>query len=404
MSREAKRSMTLIVGYTSAGRLFLKEGDRASREVTSPFAEGAVSRALRRSEKDAWKRRPAEGMFGGRLLWGTSEEPDAALVRPRITGLARAPDQGCLYFILETQSVGGLFHLRRDPQEEQRLFHKEGFHAKDPEFHPHSRLLAFSLPFPNGVSSIAVCDAEGRNIDRVTEGDSVDEAPSWLPDATKAFLYHSGGVARTSAGHPVGLAPCSIHRMDLATSKAELVMEDRGWDFLQPHGMSDGDLLFIRRPYEPPGGKRVPFRTSIKDAAFFPFRVVKSVFDFLNAFAIAFSQKPLTTAGGPKLRGPDLHTLLVRGRAVDARKALEDFKPDGEPPPLVPSTWELVRRGKRGGDRTLAKGVMAFDVGPDGTVLYTTGSAVYAMVGDEPPRRLEKGSLIDQVVFLEREP
>lgn len=395
--------MTLVFGYTSAGRLFLKEGERASREVQSPFAENAVAKALRRSEKDAWKRRPAEGMFGGRILWGTSEEPDATLVRPRITGISRSPEKGGLFFILETQAVGGLFHLQRDPVEEQRLFHKEGFHAKDPEYHPETRLLAFSLPFPNGVSSIAVCDAEGRNIDRVTEGDSVDEAPSWLPGSPKALVYHSGGIARTAGGHPVGLAPCSIHRMELGTTKAETLAEDRAWDFLQPHGAPDGDLLYIRRPYEPPGGKRVPLGTSVKDALLFPFRVVKSIFDFLNAFALAFSQKPLTTAGGPKLPGPDLHMLLVRGRAIDARKALENFKGDGEPPPLVPSSWELVRRPKQGAERTLAKGVMAFDVAPDGTVLYTTGSAVYIVGSDGSPRRLEKGSLIEQVVFLERE-
>src|SRR5882672_870714 len=396
--------MTLIFGYTSAGRLFLKEGDRASREVISPFAEKAVSRSLRQGEKDAWKRRPAQGMFGGSILWGTSDEPDAALVRPRITGIARALDKGHLYFILETQAVGGLFLLQRDPGAEQRVFHKEGFHAKDPEIHPAARMMAFSLPFPNGVSSIAVSDLEGRNIDRVTEGDSVDEAPSWLPDAARALVYHSAGVARTAAGHPVGLAPCSIHRMDLETSKMETLVQDQDWDFLQPHGTAAGELLYIRRPYERSGAKRVPLGTSIKDGLLFPFRVVKSILDFRNSFAMAFSQKPLTSAGGPKLPGPELHMLLIRGRAVDARKAMADFKGDGEPPPLVPSSWELVRRPKQGGEKVLAKGVMSFDVCPDGTILYTTGSAIYGIAGDDPPRRLEKGSLIDQVVFLEREP
>src|SRR5258706_6087837 len=170
--------MTLIVGYLSAGRLFLKEGERSSREVISPFAEGAVARALKRGERDGWKRRKSNGMFGGRILWGTSEEPSEALVRPRITGISRAPDKGCLYFVLETQAVGGLFHCQREPAAERRLFHKEGFHAKDPEFHAGTQMLAFSLPFPNVISSIALAAPEGRAIERVTEGDSVDEGPN----------------------------------------------------------------------------------------------------------------------------------------------------------------------------------------------------------------------------------
>lgn len=104
----------------------------------------------------------------------------------------------------------------------------------------------------------------------------------------------------------------------------------------------------------------------------------------VSAVAKGFSQKPLATAGGPKRRGLDLNMYFVLGGAVDARKALEDFKGDGKPP-LVPSSGELVRRSKQGAERMLLRGVMAFDLGADGTVLYTTGSAAPAVLVDEPP-------------------
>jgi len=60
------------------------------------------------------------------------------------------------------------------------------------------------------------------------------------------------------------------------------------------HGTADGRLLYIRRPYEPLQGRAAPPLTVLKDIFLFPFRVIRSAFDFLNAFSMAFSQKPLT--------------------------------------------------------------------------------------------------------------
>lgn len=396
--------MPLTIAWLSAGRLYLKEGESAGREVVSRFGEEMKARALREGERSSWKFRESSkgGIFGSGMLWGGRGSQEIALVPPRITGVVRPPDKDSFYYFLETEVVGGLFHYDRLQNEERRIFHKEGFRAKDPDFHAGAGLFAFSLPFPNGTSGISLADAEGRNLQRLTEGDSVDEAPSWLPATAPALVYHSAGIGRSSTGEPVGLGPCSLHRIDLAARRAETLIEDRGFDFLQPHGTEAGDLLYIRRPYESIHGRPPSGLTILKDVLLFPWNVGKAILSFLNAFSLAFSQKPLMTSGGPKLEGPEFHKLLIRGRAVDARKALRNFKGDGEAPSLVPSDWELMRRSSKGETKTLARGVLAFDAAPDGTVVYTNGTGVFTLDAEDRPRRIEKGSLIEQVTLLEK--
>jgi hypothetical protein len=393
--------MPLSVAFVASGKLFLKEGDRPGREVVSAFGQQVIARALKAGERDGWKFRRRSGGFLGGALWGGRDPEEMALVPPRITGVARVPDKDTMLYLLETEAVGGLFRFDRSGNQEHRLFHKEGFRARDPDFHPDLRLLAFSLPLPNGVASIMTADPDGRDIDRHTEGDSVDEAPSWLPDHRRALVYHSSGIARSARGEPVGLAPSSLHKLDLETKKAEVLASNGSFDYLQPHGTPTGDLLFIRRPYESPYGRSPSVLTVLKDIVFFPFRVGRSILSFLDAFSIAFSQKPLMTAGGPKMKGPEIHNLYVRGRALDARKAMREAGQAEEPPALVPASWELVRRKPDGTESVLAKHVLAYDVGPKGTVVTTNGSAVYALDGGGGRRRLEKNGLIDQVVLLE---
>ncbi len=397
--------MSVAVAYTSGGKLYLKEGGKPVREVVSRFAEEARSRALKRSERQGWKRGGSSGgLFSGQMLWGGRDDAQGPLVSSRITGVTRTARPGTLFYLLETDAVGGLFLHETVSGAEKRLFHKEGLRARDPDFHPETFMLAFSLVLPNGSAGIALADPEGQDIDRLTEGDSVDEAPSWLPDAPKALVYHSGGVARAVSGIPVGLGPCSIHRLDLHRRQSEVLLENKRYDYLQPHGTADGSLLFIRRPYESPEGRRATLGGTIKDIVLFPFRVIRSGFDFLNAFAMAFSQKPLTTAGGPKLKGPEIHTLFIRGRAIDARKAMEKFSGEGEPPSLVPGDWELVRRGKDGSEAVLAGHAASFDASPDGTIVYTNGSSLFRIPAGGKAERLDQGRLVEQVVILEAAP
>ncbi len=115
---------------------------------------------------------------------------------------------------------------------------------------------------------------------------------------------------------------------------------------------------------------------------------------------MTFSQKPLTTASGPKIEGDDEQTLMLRGRVIDAKKIMQEAKDSKETPALVPKNWELIRRTQAGDETVLAKSVAAFDIAGDGSILYSNGSAIYTIGHDGKSTRIMKGKFIEQLTCL----
>ena len=166
-------------------------------------------------------------------------------------------------------------------------------------------------------------------------------------------------------------------------------------DLLLPRSAADGSLYFVRRPYQPGGASVSPWRLAV-DFVMFPFRLGRAVAHFLNFFSLMFSRQPLISAGGPPRDGPDLRTLNLWGRVVDANKALRAGG-DGR---LVPASWELVRRSPDGADTVLAKHVLSFDRRADGDVVYTDGTRIWHLPAGGAAKEIGRGKLVERVAFV----
>ena len=132
-----------------------------------------------------------------------------------------------------------------------------------------------------------------------------------------------------------------------------------------------------------------------KDALLFPWRVAKGLFGFLDAFSKVYGREPLKRSGGPQLPGaqPDLGALWLHGRIV----MLSDVRYDaGRGGGLVPRSWELVCRNRHGAEYVAARHVVAFDVGTDGTVVYSNGFDV-SELDDGDWKRLASARLVEAV-------
>jgi hypothetical protein len=92
--------------------------------------------------------------------------------------------------------------------------------------------------------------------------------------------------------------------------------------------------------------------------------------------------------------------VMLRGRMIDAEKALRESAREKESPSLVPASWELVSHLPSGDECVLAKHVAAFDLDLQGNIVYTNGSAVYPLEGDGGSRFLFKGNLIEDLVIV----
>jgi hypothetical protein len=390
------------VAFLSGGRLYVKEGNEEPRPFDSKFAQSIRDRAVRSAQKNAWKQEGTGAQFmRGGALWGAGGR-DASVMRIAITGLSRAAQPGLLLYALDTDDIVGLFSLDPATGDEKRLFHSNDRRVRFPSARPGQDLVVCSVLAEGGTSNLAVMNADGSDLREITEGESLDLAPSWTPDGR--IVYQTAGLGRDREGRVAGLSPFSVQRLDLQTGEIEPLLEDPRHDFLGPRIADDGTVYAIRRPYRAAGsgGAASSFGRAAADVALFPVRMVNAVFGFLNIFSMRYSGKPLASRGDAKQKEADPRQMMIWGNLIDAEREAEKAKARGEAAPsLVPASWKLVRRRPGAAIEELASGILAFDLGAGGTIVCSNGSAVDVTGEDGKRETVWKGEMIEQVVALE---
>jgi hypothetical protein len=390
-----KNQINHKLAYITQGKLFYKKDSLPSSQVHSQFGQKIIDRTIRIHQKNEWKTKGSGSYFGGSTLWGV-DRVDTEAIRIFITSVAPSQKDNKLYFILESETAGGLFVYNCATQEEKRLFHKENFHVRDLDLSSENKQLVCSQHFPNGIANIIMMNEDGSDLHQITEGDSIDEAPSWIPGKNRRILIQSSGIARNANGHVVGRGPAAIQALDNDNNRLATVLEDPRYDYLQPHISPDGYMYYIRRPYTMHEYSGYAF---ITDFLLFPFRLLRAVFHYLNFFSLVYTKKPLTTASGPLLKGDDLKNIMLRGKMIDAEKALRRASRIQGVPSLVPSSWELVRRSQNNNEKVVARNVAAFDISWDGTIAYSNGCGVFTLGSQNNPKLILKDNLIEDVII-----
>ena len=109
-----------------------------------------------------------------------------------------------------------------------------------------------------------------------------------------------------------------------------------------------------------------------------------------------YTGKPLSE-GGSAAKGADLKRMMIFGNLIDAEKEMR-AAPKEEAPDLVPKDWELVYEPAPGDTRVIARGVLSYDLLPDGGVLYSNGSAVFRLAPGGKPERVLKHNFIERII------
>jgi hypothetical protein len=387
------------IALLADGRLIVAATDGTSKRHDCEFAAEIERREQRSAEKNSWLRGDQEapgGMFNRSSLWGGKGVPRGVSIRPRVVAVAGGDRPESMVYALWTGVVGAVLDFDFNENYERRVFHRERFHVSEFDRHPGDGRIACRFG-DEDVSHLAVLEPDGRHAKPVTEGDSVDSAPSWEP-GKEAILYHSAGLSRDPQGYVRGFGPFGIHRIDLTNGELETVLESPLHDYLAPQTDAKGNLYYIRRSYEGPGGPKPSVWVTLKDTLLFPFRVFRALIDFFQIFSHLVSRKPLTTAGGPKQQGPEPVRMWIAGRMIDVQKASQANSPDGA---LAPADWELVKRTTDGSETVLARHVLAYDLAADGRIAWSDGKNLHLIGTDGSKRKLLSEPLIDSVKWLE---
>lgn len=332
-------------------------------------------------------------MFMGEMAAGANGNVQAPVL---LTGVSAAQDGGLLYS-METDVVSGIF-LLDDAGIETRLYHTADFRIRHAVLDPARAMLAVTAFHKDNVrSNIATLPLHGNDFIEVTEGDSLDQVPQWIPGPRPRLVFQSAGIGRNAAGHFAGLGPCTIQELDVPSGDLNEVASEKDRDLLQPHQTADGTLFFIRKPYHT-GAPAPTLLGSLTDALLFPFRIGRALFQYWNVFSMMYTGKPLVTSKGAVERRLDPRQLFIYGNLAAAQLAQSATSEDSLP--VAPSSWELVRRGPGGQAEVLARNVLAYDVAGDGSIVYSDGAAITHLAADGSSHRLLKADLIERVLAL----
>lgn len=359
----------------------------------SAFGRSLRDRAAQIHNRHAWKAsgRGAQFMYGA---LAANRAADPGEFRVWISSVCRGPEAGSLFYTLETEEVGGIFHVDASGME-TRLFHTADFRVRHVATSADGAEAAVAVIHPNFCSNIAVMRSNGTGFQEVTEGESMDMAPSWVAGGGRRIVFQSAGIGRDASGRYTGLGAFAVQLLDLDSGELTTLAEDAQTDFLGPRMSADGSLYYIRRPYDNGRPKTSAFG-ALKDACLFPFRMSYAIFQYLNFFSMMYTGNPLSAAGNAAQRQRDVKQMMIWGNLIDASKVAKD----SDAPSMVPSSWQLVRVASNRTE-TVANGVLSFDLAANGDLYYSNGSAVFRVAsGGAKPERVAVSSLIEQVAVL----
>ena len=377
------------IAVISNGILTLVTKSGKKSQHTSEFGADIERRIDSITQKRAWKQQGG-GMMGAGSTWGNQAEQFH--LKPRLVSVAPGESEEHFNYILVTEEVGAFLKFDNEEDYETRVFHKENFFASELDRNPTTKELLCKVGQHHNPTQIARMNPEGRDLEPLTEGDSLDGAPSWDRSKENTILFHSAGLAYDNRGFPSGAGPHRVEKLEIEKQKVDTILESETQDFLCPRTDQEGNLYYITRPYEGPSGPKPPVLTTIKDTLLFPFRMVRAMVDFFQIFSHLVSQKPLTTAGGPKKNGPEPVALWIHGRLLKPEKESSDGA-------LAPSSWKLVKQDSQGNETTLASRVVAYDLSASGDVVFSDGRNLKT-ISQGKTSQITKVALTEEVRWL----
>lgn len=389
---DPSRMADSAIAYVATGKVHVRKNG-VTKVMDSEFERTVRERAASIERRHGWKTQGRGAMFMRSAWAGTETAADTPTL---MTGLTSGSD-GALLYSMETDAVSGIFLISAEGVE-NRLFHTADFRIRHAVLHPEGTLLAATAFHNDSMrSNIAVLPVRGSDFSEVTEGESFDQFPRWVPGTKRTLVFQSAGVGRDAAGRFAGLGPCTIQQMDLDSGDLDEIAAEDGRDLLQPLAAANGTLYYIRKPYES-GVPRPSVVGVIKDTFLFPFRLGRAVFQYFNVFSMMYTGKPLLTAKGAAQRRIDPRKAFIYGNLANAQ--LLQVATQDEAEGLVPSSWELMRRKPGRSADAIAKGVLTFDVVGDGNVVYSNGRSIRLLTPDGDARTLVDAELVEKVISL----
>jgi len=375
--------------YTSKNNFFLKASNSVSEYPALRIKQYAENvRSIQQKRK--WK---TSG--DGAKFMGTNEyhDPNEENYGTSINGVAVFGDK--IVYSVSTGDVSGLYIKTLDKNGTEGLVHSSNNMCIQ-RISVHGDKCAASMGDLN-ERHISVFNLNSSDYKTLTDGDVLEDYPSYSPDGKKLF-YSCAGLAISPQGFVLDTAPFGINCYYEHSNSIEAIFFTEDHDCILPKEDANGNLYFIKRPYKGTEQDKSLFF----DLLLFPVRIIRTIFGLLNFFSIAFGGESLrsgrNTASDIRSKQKNKQELFFEGNMINAEQALKKNRKSGEKfPGIIPSAWELVCLDKSGRLKTVKKGVMDYALCDNGDILYSNGHAIIRSGAGKSEELVEKCHLASNI-------
>jgi len=374
------------VVYTSGNKFFIKT-DLNTMSYSSQKIENYVNNIKSIKQRNDWKTSGTGARFMGTYIYDVADD----FYGGSINGASFMGDE--IIYSATTGEVGGIYRktLQKDAIEGHITASQNILISKIAVFNDN---CVVSIGNEN-ERHIATLDVKTGRYRELTEGDVLEDYPSYSKDGKKIY-FSCAGVAFSSEGESIDIGPYGILFYDNDSGTVEEVVASNKFNYIAPKEDKDGNLMFIKRPYSTSG-----IGMTLIDIVLFPIRIIKAIGGWLNFFSIRYGGEALSSGRDVKSKQKSKQELFFEGNIINAQKTLKENKQCGEKfPGIIPRNWELTRLEENGKQTCIKKGVMDYTVCENGDIIYSNGNAVIRLSVNGSEQLLEKSQMAENLIEI----
>ncbi len=404
--------MSLI--YISEGKIYRLASLRAE-EIKSGVLEAYTDKLYRNAKRNEWKTNGTGARFTGTFDPYASPEAKLGSISSVVDTVVRHNDT--LIYSQTIDGTSGIYSKRQNSDDGIILSDNAVEYA---EFDKSGDTLVVTAYFA-GESHIGKVTIGTPECEILTEGSTLDRYPSFS-ERDKSTVYYSsqgfeiiteapekeddpsltGKVTRMRETHSRELGPASILRLDTSTYELDEILSDNRFDFIKPKEDKNGNLYYIKKPYQS-SERKIGVLGCLLDIILFPFRLIMAILGFLDFFSLAFSGKTIRKSGGAVAKGKDNKQTFIDGNLIEAEKELKANTKNGDKfPGIIPRSYELCRRTPDNKTEVVKKGVIAYTLSQKG-VYVSNGSGILLIKPDGSEEKISDAPYVTYIYEDEEE-
>ncbi len=359
----------MIIAYTSESKIYRIENGSKTEIPCGRITKykEALESIRRRSE---WKTTGKGAMFTG----AAAEQIDTENITARLCGLGE--NDGKLIYGVALDESSAMYQRSYDRTDENEGLILSGNDIFFGAFDCKDGRMAAAIGPSRSELHIAVMEPPASAYTEYTDGDTIEECPYWSRFEKNRIYFSTAGNARNEYGAVGAVSPRSGAYIDIDSNEMNEFLSDPKTDFIKIKDDKFGNLYYIRQPY---GGEQQQDGIKFTDILFFPFRLIKGLFGWLNFMCTIWGGEPLKSGsdglpGFSKTKQRSARDIIIDGNIIKAEKlAKEEDLKDGDMSGLMPLSRVLIKREADGTETVIKRGVLDYTVCSDGKLLISNG-------------------------------